>query len=349
MEYGFWGNFLRGRQAFKMNYPVFATFTILSVIALIALGITLNQVGARRWNLAIGVLLGLVILVFALKPGLLEKIGMAGIVGNAADGKNESLQKELAGSVQLIGKYTRLVSYVVVVIQTMFMMLAIKRFEDVESAFIAVVAAATFGLLVYALKLKGKWLATFMVWFWGILMVVSILAAFFVPNYFKDELDYEIRHAQGQQAAAQRIELAAPIEAKAKAGIPLTLAERVTLQNLGNQKRAAEALLQGDAEVTIKVASGLPEQGINLAITPGGYTCKAELTAKDPRDLAVTINGIGVDLATTAYVNGQACNGKAKVDFGPDGQAILHWNLDGDARVQVRGATRWVRLSFTPA
>lgn len=185
--------------------------------------------------------------------------------------------------------------------------------------------------------------------FWAVLTVAGLTMVFFVPNYFKDETAFLVRHAQGETAAIERQNQADPVLIKLRNGTPLTLEDRKTLLELEDQEEAVERLRPMAVSKAFKLTDGLGNKEIELPITPGRYTCRAELTAKDPVDLAVTIGGIGVDLATTAYVNGQACNGQKEVSFGPDGKAILHWNLDDDVKATVKGVTRWVKITFTPA
>lgn len=348
-NYGFWPKAQLWRQRFKKDYKFVFWGGVLLAAVLVSAGIQLNQNGHRMWNLGIGLGLGLVMLYHLFKPTLLETIGVAGFGQNLTDGKKESLAKEIGGAFGLIGQYARLAGYVFIVIQTVFMFLAIHRFEDASQAYIAVLAAMIFALIFWVARIKGRWFIFFLLVFWGTLMAVTMTLAYFVPNYFKDEASYLVRHEQGRQEAARREAAKAPLLAKLERGETLTLAERRQLQYLEDQEEAVGSLIRSPAETTLKVATGLPEQAIVLPITPGRYTCRAELTARNPADLAVSVNGVGVDLATTAYINGKACNGRQEVSFGPDGQAALHWNLDADARAQVRGATRWIRLSFTPA
>lgn len=348
-RYGSWAKAQLWRQHIKKNYRIFFWPVVLLLILLVWGGIQLNQNGHRMYNLWIGLGLGLVMVYHLFKPTILEALTAIGLAKTLTDGYREALSKEIGAALGFVGGYARLVGYLFLVVQTVFMMLAIHRFEDSGQAYIAAVATLAFTLIFWVADIKGHRFIVFLFIFWGGLMIVSMGLALFVPNYFKDDISYTMRHAQGKVEDAKRKARAAPIQAKIEAGQPLTLAERREKQYLDDQEKAVERLLPTDATITLKVTDGLVEQDFALPITPGRYTCRAELTARDPQDLRVTINGGGVDLATTAYINGQACNGKAEISFGPDGQAILHFNLDDDARAQVRGATRWIKLNFTPA
>lgn len=154
-NYGPWAQIRLWRQRLKAYYPYIFWLGLAFAGALVFAAVWLNQNGYRLYNLWIGLALGLVPAYFLLKPTILEWVAVAGVAKNVADGKAEPLTKELEGALTLLGGYTRLVGYMFIVIQTVFMAMAIKRFEDPDQAYVTVLAILVFTLTLWVMKIKG--------------------------------------------------------------------------------------------------------------------------------------------------------------------------------------------------
>lgn len=202
-----------------------------------------------------------------------------------------------------------------------------------------------------AVKKVNRWKWDFKGWFIPVtlsgvivLILVSVLTVYSSSGE-KNERNEDDTHAIEESLAALEKQKAPFLKKKSI----LTIQERRQLQALENREAALKLEEPIVVQEILKLHDALPDQVIQPAIMPAFYTCRAELTARKPSDLTVTISGIKVALATTVYINGQPCNGKSRVSFGADQKAILQFNLDGDARAQVKGASRWMSILFTPA
>jgi hypothetical protein len=335
---------------FNDIYPWLYAAVIIVPLALVAIGIELNFAGGRSWNLSLSLIPGIALGFYLLRPQFYPWLLGIGVLDKLTDGVRNTPGQVLTGGLRQFRLLLTIWGHVSLLAQTALTLLAVWQFEDRAAAYTAV--AALIGLataIALFLGFTGRVYGRIMLAFWVVLFVGSLASAMFFPQYFKDQTSYWVRHAQGEQEAEKREARRNFLLGKIQAGEKLNLDERSELQFLNNQEAAVGQSIATTVADSFKLTDGLPNQDIHLAIKPGNYTCRAELTAMDPNDRTVMIGGTRVALETTAYINRQPCNGKAKIGFGPDGQAILHWNLDREAKLEVRGGTRWVRITLTPA
>jgi hypothetical protein len=342
----------KGYKDYKKNYSQIFWIAFVAIpIGAVVGAIQLNIHGHRFWDMIIGLVLGLVALSLAFKPVVMEALFFLGIGDKLLDGKPNSWKEVLTGGWQLAKDLYGPLIYVLLVVQTVFTAMSIRRFESASSAYVAVLALAIFAAVFYLVVAKGKWLSTFMLVFWAGLALYSMGMAWFVPGYFQDDADYEMRHIQTERATAER-ENRLDVLLNAMRTRDLTLSEQKEKEYLLAQSKKVNQTFATEEHFSMRLQDGLGGvQGtlIQILAKPADYTCHAVITSNDPMDEEVLPSTNLDGLATAVYINGQPCNGQEPVTIGPDGKARLHFNLDPEALVTIRGGAKRMEVTFTPA
>ncbi len=340
-----------GYSAYKKGYSIAFWGIVTGLIASVAIAIQLNVNGYRWWDMIIGLVLGLVALFLAFKPIVMEALFFLGIGDKLLDGKPNSWKEVITGGWQLAKDLYGPLIYVLLVVQTVFTVMSIRRFESAGSAYVAVFALAIFAAVFYLVVQKGKWLSYFMIAFWAGLALYSLGMAWFAPNHFQDDAEYEMRHIQSERATAER-EDRLDVLLNVMRTRDLTLSEQKEKEYLLAQSKKVNQTFATEEHFSMRLQDGLGGvQGtlIQILAKPADYTCHAVITSNDPMDDEVLPSTNLDGLATAVYINGQPCNDQASITIGPDGKARLHFNLDPEALVTIRGGAKRMKVTFTPA
>jgi hypothetical protein len=334
-----------GYSAYKKGYSIAFWGIVTGLIASVAIAIQLNVNGYRWWDMIIGLVLGLVALFLAFKPVVMEALFFLGIGDKLLDGKPNSWKEVITGGWQLAKDLYGPLIYVLLVVQTVFTVMSIRRFESAGSAYVAVFALAIFAAIFYLVVQKGKWLSYFMIAFWAGLALYSLGMAWFAPNYFQDDVTYEMRHTMMEAEAEADTARATALTEKVRSGEKLTMKEEIEWGDI-EQRQAERSLpesLRNHVEsfaVDWMITSLRPTLIKGITVPEGWYRFTAETGS-------VAVGQGSYELETYIRIKGKPSG--ERIYIGTNQNALMTYTVTGTLAGTDLAAAQSVHVTFTPA
>ncbi len=319
--------------------PWIVGISIIGALFFGRLVIELNLSGHRDWIVFLGLVPAMVLVMVLFRPGILAFLGGFGILDKLSDGVPNTPRQVLTGGIDEFEKLANILGHIALFLQTFCAVAALARFENALYAYAAASALPALGLCTILFSVRAKVYVTIMWTFWTLAFVVPLFLAFVYPDYYQDELGYELRHAEAEGERSRRADAGLPLVERLRNGETLSVADREAAQRIHNQEASNGVLDVLDPECAQKTVrwNGQASQTIVLGnCTVGRYTFSASSNA--PNDAMVNI-------ATVAYLNGEPPTGQHPINIGPSGQVSLTIRLDP---ADVTREAQWARdITFT--
>lgn len=326
------------------SWPWVPIVLIVGLIMLVWLGVALNGTSHRIWNVGLGIIPSIAAILLITNPTILKWVIPLSIVEEVADLRNTP-REAVRGALKDYQWLAQKLSHIVLFLQTLFVVMALKRFESAEAVILAIVALLGIGVLEFTSAHRAKIYRPIMVGIWTALLIGSLLYAFFIPNYFADDVRFELFGAQAHGEREWRQQVKGAQASKFAENGDLSTSEWARFQRVNTQEHVnstIQEVIRHSFTVTIPW-DGRPEQTVPLLVTAGDYTFKAATVSK--RDIVV--DGTNVDFASLVLLNGQAQGNLVTV--GPNGKAGMSFAA-GDAFLKAARdlGIKSIKVTLTP-